>query len=280
MFDRALIVGLGLLGGSFALALRESGLAAEISGIDANPDHARKAMSLGLVANLWDPLQPPVPFDLVFVAVPPSQVESVLAELVPWVHPQTLVTDACSVKGPVARAMQQALGNHGGLLPAHPIAGWHTSGPSSGRRDLFTGRPVVLTPLACTSSFALARATQLWTAFGAHLVTMEAQAHDELFAVISHLPHLLAYSTVNLAQDREADLALAGPGFRDATRLAQCPAALWADITLANEALLPTLEAFIQELQQLAEHLRSGNREQLTQRLARARRARVRLDAR
>lgn len=281
MFDRVLIVGLGLLGGSFALALREVGLANQIIGTDANPQHEREALALGLVSALWERHGTVQPFDLIFIAVPPSQVAPVLTDLSPWVHPATLVTDACSVKAPVASAMQAALGNHAGLLPAHPIAGWHTSGPSSGRRDLFAGRPVILTPLACTSPATRSLAAQLWTALGAHIVEMEADAHDALLALISHLPHLLAYSTVNLAMDRDAGFSLAGPGFRDATRLAQCPAGLWADIALANEAeLLPILEGFIHEVQNLKEAIRSGNREHLTQRLARAQQARVSLDDR
>jgi prephenate dehydrogenase len=235
-------------------------------------------LALGLVSALWEREDPAKPFDLVFVAVPPSQVASVFAELSAWVHPATLVTDACSVKAPVASAMQGALGNHPGLLPAHPIAGWHTSGPSSGRRDLFAGRPVILTPLACTSLTTRSLARQLWVALGAHIVEMEADAHDALLALISHLPHLLAYSTVNLTLDRKADLSPAGPGFRDATRLAQCPAGLWADIALANETeLLPVLNAFIDELQNLREDIQSGNREHLTQRLARAQQARASL---
>jgi prephenate dehydrogenase len=278
MFDRVLIVGLGLLGGSFALALREAGLAKQIFGTDANPEHEREALALGLVSALWERQGPAKPFDLIFVAVPPSQVASVFAELGAWVHPATLVTDACSVKAPVASAMQAALGNHAGLLPAHPIAGWHTSGPSAGRRDLFPGRPVILTPLACTSPATRSLARQLWVALGAHTVEMEANAHDALLALISHLPHLLAYSTVNLAVDAGADLSLAGPGFRDATRLAQCPADLWADIALANRAeVLPILEAFIDELRHLKEAIHSEDRECLTRRLARAQQARASL---
>jgi len=271
MFERVLVIGLGLLGGSFALALRDSGIAGRILGWDADSIHGREALSLGLVDSLWEPRDEPEPFDLIFVAVPPGQVEAALAELLPWVHPATLVTDACSVKAPVALAMQAVFGNHAGLLPAHPIAGWHTSGPASARKDLFVDRPVVLAPLACTAPGTLAAAAGLWTALGARVVEMEPHAHDALFALISHLPHLLAYTTVGLALDREADLSLAGPGFLDATRLAQCPAPLWADIALANrEALLPTLEAFIRELQHLAMEIRSEDRNGLLRRLARA----------
>lgn len=275
MFDRALIVGLGLLGGSFALALRASGLASHVLGTDANPGHAREALALGLVPDLWDRQATPIPFDLVFLAVPPGQVAAALDGLAPWLHLRTLVMDACSVKAPVAEALRAALGEHGGLLPAHPIAGWHTSGPGSARRDLFAGRPVILSPLPCTAPATRADATALWTAFGARIVELEARAHDALFALISHLPHLLAYTTVNLAVDQGADLGLAGPGFRDATRLAHCPAPLWADICLANqEALLPVMEAFLHEWQGLTDAIRVGDRAFLTRRLAGAQRTR------
>lgn len=280
-FDRVLVVGLGLLGGSFALALKEASLAGQILGRDANPDHEDQAMRLGLVSGLWSAQARPEAFDLIFLAVPPGQTESALADLLPWLKPGTLVTDAGSVKGPVAQTMQVVLGSHSGVVPAHPIAGWHTSGPGSGRGDLFRHKPVVLTPLATTAPASLAAATQMWIALGARVIEMEIRAHDSLFALISHLPHLLAFSTMGLALDARADLSLVGSGFLDATRLAQCPAPLWADIALTNrEALLPVLEAFLREVQELQERLRRGDLENLKQRFDQAQHLRMALEAR
>lgn len=275
---RVLVLGLGLLGGSFARSLRDRGLAGCLRGRDADPVHGREALARGLVDGLWAPEEAPEPFDLVFVAVPPGQVRAALAGLGPWLRADTVVMDACSVKGGVARDLAAALGPHPGLLPAHPIAGGHASGPAAAQGDLFVGAAVVLTPLPCTASATLARGRALWEALGARVATMDPAEHDRQLALLSHLPHLVAYALVNLAEDGGADLALAGPGFRDATRLAQCPAPLWADIALANRtALGEALRDLADRLEALAAGLAQADRAGLTETFDRARVARTRL---
>lgn len=277
-FERVLILGLGLLGASFAGALRAAGLAGEIVGHDRDPEHGEEAQALGWVDSCWDPRAKPEAFDLVFVAVPPGQVVPALAGLRPWLGEATLVMDACSVKGRVSMALEAALGSHPGLLPAHPIAGGHQAGPGAARADLFTGAPVVLCPLACTSAESRLMGQRLWEALGAHGFWMTSEAHDRQLALLSHLPHLLAYTTMSLTAARCADLALAGPGFRDATRLAQCPASLWADIALENrEALLPVLRDFQGQLQTMMEELEGGDGAALEGRFHVARELRIRL---
>lgn len=259
MAERGLVAGLGLLGGSFAGALRRAFPGVQLLGLEADPAHAQAALALGLVHELWNPDAPGRPFDLVFLAVPPSAMAGVLAQVRPGVGPTTLVMDACSVKAPVARALAAAFPGHGGLVPAHPIAGSHTSGPSSAEPDLFQGCQVVLTPLAATESWALQRARDLWRTLGAEVREMAAGDHDQALALLSHLPHLAAFALAGLAAG--ADLSLAGPGFRDSTRLARCPPALWADIALANrEALGPLLGALAERLRVMQELLEGGDR--------------------
>lgn len=277
-FERVLILGLGLLGASFAGALRAAGLAGEIVGHDRDPEHAEQAQTLGWVDSCWDPRAKPEAFDLVFVAVPPGQVGPAMEGLRPWLGKETLVMDACSVKGTVSVALEAALGSHPGLLPAHPIAGGHQAGPGAARADLFAGAPVVLCPLPCTSAESRLMGQRLWEALGAHGLWMTSEAHDRQLAVLSHLPHLLAYTTMSLAAARGADLALAGPGFRDATRLAQCPASLWADIALENrEALLSVLRGFQGQLQSMMKELEGGDGAALEGRFHAARELRIRL---
>lgn len=262
MAERVLVVGLGLLGGSFARALVRVRPGTTVWGLEADAAHGAQALALGLVDRLWDPGQPGDPFDLVFLAVPPSAMATALAAVRPGVGTHTLVMDACSVKAPVLQAMAEAFPGHGGLVPVHPIAGSHTSGPGAADPDLFGGCQVVLTPLSNTEPSALQRARDLWRALGAEVREMEAGEHDRSLALLSHLPHLAAFALAGLAAG--ADLTLAGPGFRDSTRLARCPPGLWADITLANrEALGPLLEAFAAQLQGLKGLLDAGDQKAL-----------------
>lgn len=266
MAERVLVAGLGLLGGSFARALRRARPDCRILGLETDPVHGAQARALGLVEGLWDPGRPGEPFDRVFLAVPPSAMASVLEAIRPGVGAQTLVMDACSVKGPVLRAMAQAFPGHGGLVPAHPIAGSHASGPASADPALFEGRQVVLSPLPSTEPWALTAARKLWCDLGAGVREMEAEDHDRTLALLSHLPHLAAFALAGLASG--ADLSLAGPGFRDSTRLARCPPGLWADIALANrEALGPLLEAYAARLIGLKALLDGGDRAGLQKRL-------------
>jgi len=277
-FDRVLILGLGLLGASFGGAMKAAGLAERLVGSDLNPSHLEEARALGWVDSRWDPRAKPEAFDLVFLAVPPGQVGTALEGLRPWLREDTLVMDACSVKGTVAVALEAALGAHPGLLPAHPIAGGHRAGPGAARADLFAGAPVVLCPLPCTSAESRLKGQRLWEALGAHGLWMTSEVHDRQLALLSHLPHLLAYTTMSLAAARGADLALAGPGFRDATRLAQCPAALWVDIARENrEALLPVLRDFQGHLHTMMKELEGGEGAGLERRFHAARELRIRL---
>jgi len=267
MVQRVLIIGLGLLGGSLGLALRETGNA-ELHGFDADPAHQAEALRLGLIQG---PLERG-PYDTILLAMPPGAAGKAAAAIRPCLGPGSLLMDVCSVKAPVIRAVREALGPFQGFLPAHPMAGSHLDGPGAARADLFRGRKVLLTPLPETSPEALAAGRAFWAALGATTMDLEPEAHDSALALLSHLPHLLAYNLVETARLADADPTLAGPAFEDSTRLALCPPTLWADILLENrEAVLARLQDYRKGLAGLEAELQEGNREALTERLARAR---------
>jgi prephenate dehydrogenase len=267
MSQRILIIGLGLLGGSLGLALQASG-EATVHGRDAEPAAQAQALALGLVQGLPEP----APYDVILLAMPPGAAGAVAAGLGPWCGPGTLLMDVCSVKGAVIRAVREALGPCPRFLPAHPMAGSHLDGPGAARADLFRGRKVLLTPLPETAPEALAEGRAFWEALGASTVDLEPAEHDRSLALLSHLPHLLAFNLAGEARRAGADRSLAGPAFEEATRLALCPPGLWADIFLENrDALLPRLRAYRQGLDALEATLVEGDRTTLEQRLEAAR---------
>ena len=261
---RVLILGLGLLGGSFGLALRRAGLAGTLWGHDQDTDHLAQALALGLIDEPWLAWEPPVPFDLVFLGVPPGQIQAALAGLGPWLRPDTLVLDACSVKAPVIASVQAALVGHAAFVPSHPIAGSHLSGPQAARAELFQGATVIITPPPALTVQALRSAWALWEAVGAQVRELTPEAHDQGLGLLSHLPQLLVFTYLDLVAQTGTDLGLAGPGFRDFTRLAQSSPQLWADIALENRPhLLPLLQGLRDQLEALTGHLETGDREAL-----------------
>lgn len=263
-FKRVLILGLGLLGGSFGLALQKAGCRGTLWGQDNDPDHLAQALELGLVHRAWERLEAPEPFDLVFLAVPSGQIQGALLGLAPWLRADTLILDACSVKEPVIAALEAALGWHPAFLPSHPIAGSHLSGPQAGREDLFQGATVVVTPTPALAPGALQLGTALWRSLGAVVRHLSPEAHDESMGLLSHLPQLLVFTYAQQVLQAQADLTLAGPGFRDFTRLAHSSAPLWADIALANRRhLLPMLAELRTQLAALSCQLEAGDREAL-----------------
>ena len=262
--QRVLILGLGLLGGSFGLALQRAGLPVTLWGHDHSADHLGQALALGLIQHAWDPAEVPEPFDLVFLGVPPGQIAAALAQVAPWLRPDTLLLDACSVKAPVIAAVQAVLGGHAAFVPSHPIAGSHLSGPQAARGDLFQDATVVITPPPGLTDEARSRAWSLWKRLGATVRELTPEAHDQGLGLLSHLPQLLAFSYTDLVSRAVTDLSLSGPGFRDFTRLAQSSTRLWADIALANKAnLLPMLQSLRGQLAVLARDLELEDRDAL-----------------
>lgn len=248
MLDRVAVVGVGLIGGSFALGLKAAGAVREVMGVGRRPETVEEARRLGLVDRIGT-LEEAGSADLVLLAAPVMQTEALLAALGPHLAPRTVVTDAGSIKGEVIAAAKRALGaSIGQFVPGHPIAGSDESGPRAARADLYRQRTVVLTPLPENAPAAVDRVRSAWGACGARIEPMSALQHDAVFASVSHLPHLIAFAymaAVARSDDAATRLTLAGSGFRDFTRIAASHPEMWRDIALGNrEALLGELGRF------------------------------------
>lgn len=265
------VLGLGLIGGSAALATRAIGR--PVQGFDTDPEVVARALDLGLIQQAWAPgrrLE-----GLVLLAVPPGRIGEAMNLIAPDLAPDAVLTDAASVKGGLA-SLATRLSHPRRFVPGHPIAGSHRWGPNSATPDLFHDRPVVLCPETDTEAEALATVQAFWESLGARVCCRPATVHDEAMARLSHLPHLAAFALADL---QGPDDALAGPGFRDATRLALGRPDLWRDICLANApALLVQLDAFREGLDHLAEALAAGDSETLDTLFHRARTRRAALE--
>jgi prephenate dehydrogenase len=276
--DTLALVGTGLIGGSFALALKQAGAVGDVLGVGRNPARLTVARELGLIdrAVEWEGAGRA---DCILLALPVGETETVLRQLAPHLKPGAIVTDAGSTKANVVAAARATLGARvADFVPGHPIAGSEQSGPGAARADLYQGKRVVLTPQADTRVDAVATVRSLWEAAGAQVETLDAAQHDRIFAAVSHLPHLAAFALVDeLAQrpDSEAFFRFAASGFRDFTRIAGSSPEMWRDISLANrQALLVELDAYTQALQTLRSALSAGEAETLSKIFARARDAR------
>jgi len=261
LFRKAVIFGVGLVGGSFALALRRANAVGEVVGFGRSAATLEQARQLGLVDRIGDDAACEVrDADLILLATPVAQMADILARIEPHLGPDTLITDGGSTKCDVVAAARRQLGNRiSQFIPAHPIAGAEQSGPAAARSDLYQGKKVVLTPLAENSAVAVLRVRTAWEACGAVVSELTPEQHDEVFAAVSHLPHLLAFTLVHdLAQRDNSDLLLsfAASGFRDFTRIAASSPEMWRDISLANrDALLREIEQFAAELYKLHQAL-------------------------
>jgi prephenate dehydrogenase len=273
VFDRLTIAGVGLIGGSLALAARAAGLVGEVVGLgrtDANLDVAR---ARGIADRVTRDPALAADADAIVLAVPVGAGAAVARALAPHARPGTLLTDVGSVKASVLRELEDAWRGVGPVVGGHPVAGSDEAGAAAARADLFRGRRCILTPTAATAPAPLARVRALWEGVGARVETMAPDAHDELLARVSHAPHLVAYALV--AGVPEAALPYAGTGFRDTTRIAGSPAELWRDIALANaSALGAALGEFRAALARLEALVAAGDAAGLERALAAARAAR------
>jgi prephenate dehydrogenase len=264
-FNRVAIVGCGLMGGSFALALKAQGLAHKVVGYSRSEASRHLALQVGAVDQAFDQLPAAIEgADLILVAVPVSLMQSMFAAIAPHLDPQALILDVGSTKTDVVQAAQQGLGEQlRQWLPCHPIAGKETAGIEHADARLFEARPLILTPLGGNSPAQIKRATALWEALGSRVHLMSAEEHDATFAAVSHLPHLLAYAYLLglLSQaDHPTWLDRAGPGFRDFTRIAASDPVVWRDILLANaDRVLDQCEHFEQALAQLKTAIQTGD---------------------
>lgn len=257
MLKKITIFGVGLIGGSFALALKKAGAVRQVVGVGRSAASLARARELGIIDILSTSMEDSVAgADLILVAAPVAQTGSILASIAPHLQPGTIVTDAGSTKTDVVESARQALGNKiAQFVPGHPIAGREQNGPEAALADLYVGKKVVLAPLAENAESDVSLVAHAWQQCGAVIHRLSAQEHDRIFAAVSHLPHLLAYALVDdIAKKPHADLLFqyAASGFRDFTRIAGSSPEMWRDISLANQAaLLGELDAYIARLAQL-----------------------------
>lgn len=240
VFEQLGLIGCGLMGGSFALALKRAGLVRRVVGYSQSPATTERARQMGVIdIAAASAAQAASGADLILVAVPVSATEASFKAIRPAVAPQTLVMDVGSTKRDVIAAAQRVFQDQVGLfVPAHPIAGKERAGVEHADPDLYAGRQVILTPDQHTMGAQLQRARQVWSALGCHVKLMSAQAHDAAYAAVSHLPHLIAFALMNAVRDQtqgQEYLSLAGPGFRDFTRIAASDPAVWRDILMSNK---------------------------------------------
>lgn len=276
--DTLALVGAGLIGGSFALALKQTGAVRAVSGVGRSAARLTVARELGLIDRAVDWAEAGQA-DVILLALPVGETEAVLRQLAPHLKPGAIVTDAGSTKTNVVAAAHAVLGARAAdFVPGHPIAGSERSGPGAARADLYRGRRVVLTPQPDTRADAVAVVRALWEATGAQVEMLDATQHDRIFAAVSHLPHLAAFALVDdLAgrADSELFFRYAASGFRDFTRIAASSPEMWRDIALANRpALLAELDGYVAALQTLRQALNDEDAAALLAMFSRARGAR------
>ena len=239
MFEQLGLIGCGLMGGSFALALKKAGLVKRVVGYSKSPTTTERARQLGVIdVEAPSALLAVAGADIVLLAVPVSATEAALKSIKHLVTPQMLIMDVGSTKADVVLAARRALRDQiGSFVPAHPITGREVSGVEHSDAELYSGRQVILTPTERTLPAHLRRAEELWTALGCRVSSMSPEAHDAAFAAVSHLPHLLSVALMHsIIHQEQADqfLSLAGPGFRDFTRIAASDPKMWRDVLRAN----------------------------------------------
>ena len=262
-FPKVVIFGVGLIGGSFALALRKANVVSEVVGYGRSAPNLLYALETGIIdrnGHDKDTAAEVGDADLVILATPVGQMAAIMARIAPHLGAHTLVTDGGSTKCDVVAAARANLGDRiSQFIPAHPIAGAELTGSAAAQADLYQGKKVVLTPLPENSAEAVARVRRAWELCGAQVSELTPEQHDKVFAAVSHLPHLLAFTLVHdLAQRDNRDLLLsfAASGFRDFTRIAASSPEMWRDISLANrDALLREIEQYAAELYKLHQAL-------------------------
>ena len=262
-FARIAVIGLGLLGGSIGLAVREFLPGATTTGYDRDPDTRRRAAERGLVDKVCDCAADAVAnADLVIFCVPPGAMAAAARDIAGFVPRAALISDVGSCKVSVARALAAELPNNP-VIPAHPVAGTENSGPDAGFAALFSQRWCILTPPEDADPALVAQLRAFWETLGARVEMMDAAHHDRVLAVTSHLPHLIAYTIVGTASDLEEVtqsevIKYSAGGFRDFTRIAASDPTMWRDVFLANkDAVLEMLQRFTEDLTALQRAIRT-----------------------
>jgi prephenate dehydrogenase len=282
MIEKLAVIGVGLIGGSVALALREAAMVKEVVGCGRSVENLQQAQALGIIDHYTHDVSVAVQgADMVLLAVPLGAMRATLKAMQGHLAAGAVVTDAGSVKGSVVADVQAVFdGMPGFFVPGHPIAGTERSGADAAFATLYRKRRVILTPLPETDKEALRRVEEMWRQCGAEVTCMAVEHHDEILAATSHLPHMLAFSLVDsLARLKENDeiFRYAAGGFRDFTRIASSNPVMWRDICVANQqALSAMLTRFADELHELAATLERGDGAGLLEIFERAKKARDR----
>ena len=274
------IVGVGLIGGSLAKALRKSGFAGSIVGADRDEAALKTAVELGVIDRYSNDLAEAVAgADIVVLSVPVRQTGAVLTEMLPGLESRSVISDVGSSKALVVSAAQQALGDRmDRFVPGHPIAGREKSGVAASETELFRDHRVILTPLESTQQDAVDLVTQMWTSVGAETSCLSVEQHDLVLAATSHLPHVLVYATVDTLAGTEyveEIFEFAAGGFRDFSRIASSDPVMWRDVCLTNKtAILDVLDRFENQLGEIRKAIETDDSDKLTETFANSKKIR------
>ncbi len=264
MFEQLGLIGCGLMGGSFALAMKKAGLVKRVVGYSKSPSTTERARQMGVIdVEAPSALLAVSGADIVLLAVPVSATEATLKAIKHLVTPSMLIMDVGSTKRDVVDAARRVLKDQVGVfIAAHPITGKEVSGVEHADADLYKGKQVILTPIERTQTVQLQKATDLWTALGSQVLKMSPESHDAAYAAVSHLPHLIAFALMNAINDQPNGrdyLSLAGPGFRDFTRIAASDAHMWRDVLMANRQELLAQSKLFQKAMMNLEQMIAGD---------------------
>lgn len=278
LFDRIALIGIGLIGSSIARDVKALGLAREVVVSTRSPETLKRAEELQLgTSYALSAAEAVQGADLVIVSVPVGASEAVARQIAPHLKPGAIVTDVGSTKASVIAQMAPHMPNSVHFIPGHPLAGTEKSGPDAGFTGLFQGRWCIFTPLPGTDAAALARLKAFWEALGSKIDEMDPGHHDKVLAIVSHLPHIIAYNIVGTADDLETVtesevIKYSASGFRDFTRLAASDPTMWRDVCLHNkDAILEMLARFSEDLAYLQRAIRWGEGDKLFELFTRTR---------
>ena len=279
-FEAIAIVGLGLIGGSVAKAVRSLGLARQIFGYDNNEEYHKEIKSRKLADYLSDvPDKKLAQAELVLLAVPVKSFKEVLPNILTNISSKAILTDTGSVKSPLLKMMCSPKYKKIRFVGGHPIAGSENFGPAAAKQDLFYGKRCILTPEEKTEKDLILVVRRFWESLGAKVSEMDAESHDQMFASVSHLPHILAYACIQAISNTDSQEVLghSGAGLKDFSRIASSSPQMWADIFLENqENLLPRVAAFNEVLKALEENIKNNDKNNLVELLALSKSARDR----
>jgi prephenate dehydrogenase len=269
LFERMAVVGLGLIGGSLAKAVKERKLVGDVLGIGRSEQRLKHARELGVIDSYSVQMDEILgEADLVVVATPVGVIIDLIKKMIPFLKKGTIITDVGSVKKKIVEKVEAFIPDSFYFVGGHPIAGTENSGFEASFSTLFEGRKYIITPVSTTNPQAMEKVKELWTGVGSIVVSMNGEDHDEVLAAISHLPHIIAYSMVNsllsIEGFEESIFSFSAGGFKDFTRIAASHPMMWRDIALMNkDKLLPAIKLFQEYLEELKEAIRSEDGEKL-----------------